>query len=87
MRGLAKGSELVRLDPARAGALLHDQFFSQTEIALIQSAVSDQRTTVSVPPTLTERQFEQNRDFMMRFGDAVKQVAYGDVIDARWMKS
>ena len=87
VRGLAKGSELIRLDPARAGALLHDQFFSQTEIALIQSAVSDQRTTVSVPPTLTERQFEQNRDFMMRFGDAVKQVAYGDVIDARWMKS
>lgn len=87
VRALTKGAELVRADPAKAGKLLQAQFFKQTDAALIESTVSDQRTTVAVPPALTERQFEQNRDFMLRFGDAVKQVAFTDVVDPRWMKS
>ena len=87
VRGLTKGADLIHTDPRKAGTLLHDQFFPQTETALIENAVSDQRGTVSLPPTLTERQFDQNRDLMLQFGDAVNQVTYADVVDARWMKS
>ena len=31
--------------------------------------------------TLTQAQFDQNKDFMQGFGDDVKTVAYKDVID------
>ena len=84
---LTKGAELVHSDPARAGKLLQAEFFKQTDVELIASTVSDQRATVAVPPVLTERQFEQNRDFMLRFGDAVKQVTFSDAVDAPWMKA
>ncbi|MBA4788375.1 MAG: ABC transporter substrate-binding protein [Pseudomonadota bacterium] len=85
--GLTKGAELVRNDPQQAGKVLHEQFFNKTDAALVVSTVVDQKATVAVPPVLTERQFEQNRDFMMRFGDAVKQVAYQDVMNTKWVKA
>lgn len=84
--GLAKGAQMVRSAPEEAGRLLHAQFFTQTDAALVASTVADQKATVAVPPVLTERQFVQNRDFMMRFGDAVKDVAFRDVMEPRWMK-
>lgn len=85
--GLTKGAELVRSNPAEAGKLLHGAFFAQTDAALVAATVADQKATVAVPPTLTEAQFVQNRDFMLRFGDAVKEVTFADVMQPRWMKS
>jgi NitT/TauT family transport system substrate-binding protein len=85
--GLTKGAELVRANPAEAGKLLHGAFFTQTDAALVAATVADQKATVAVPPMLTEAQFVQNRDFMMRFGDAVKEVTFVDVMQPRWMKS
>lgn len=82
--GLKKGGELVRADPAGAGRLVQEHFFQQTDLALVQKAVADQAGTVSVPFGLTEKQFEQNRDFMQRFGEEVKQVAAADVMETRW---
>jgi NitT/TauT family transport system substrate-binding protein len=84
-RALSKGTELIRSDPAKAGALLREQFFPQIDLTLVQNAVSDQRATVALPPTLTQQQFAMNRDFMLKFGDDVKNVAYSDVIQPRWM--
>lgn len=84
--GLTKGAELVRANPAEAGKLLHGAFFTQTDPALVAATVADQKATVAVPPVLTEAQFVQNRDFMMRFGDAVKDVTFADVMQPRWMK-
>ncbi len=84
--GLAKGGELVRADPAKAGRLIQAQYFQQTDLGLVQKAVADQVATVSVPPKLTGKQFEQNRDFMLRFGDEVKQVAATDVMDTTWSR-
>ncbi len=85
--GLTRGAELVRSNPSEAGKLLHGAFFPQTDAALVAATVADQKATVAVPPTLTEAQFVQNREFMLRFGDAVKEVTFGDVMQPRWMKS
>lgn len=84
VEGLRKGGDLVRSDPAGAGRLLQERFFEQTDLGLVQKAVADQVATVSVPLALTDRQFEQNRDFMLRFGEEVKQVAAADVMETRW---
>ncbi len=84
--GLAKGGALVRADPAKAGRLIQEQYFPQTDLGLVQKAVADQAATVSVPLAFTPGQFEQNRDFMLRFGDEVKQVAAADVMDTGWSR-
>lgn len=34
---------------------------------------------------LTQSAFHQNRDFMLRFGEEVKSVEYGNVIDASFV--
>jgi hypothetical protein len=52
----------------------------------VQKAVADQAATVSVPLAFTPGQFEQNRDFMLRFGDEVKQVVAADVMDTGWSR-
>jgi NitT/TauT family transport system substrate-binding protein len=85
--GLSKGSELIRKDPNAAGQFLRDAYFAQTDLQLIQRAVSDQRATVSVPPTLSAQQFQQNIDFELRFGQDVKGVRYEAVINPRWLPS
>lgn len=84
-RGLTKGAALIHSDPTKAGTLLHEQFFSQSERNLVVSTVQDQKATVASPPALTQEQFKQNLDFMLRFGHEVAQVAYADVIDALWI--
>lgn len=84
--GLNRGAELVRTNPAEAGRLLHQAFFTQTDASLVAATVADQKATVALPPVLTEAQFVQNRDFMLRFGEAVKDVTYADVMQPRWMK-
>ncbi len=85
VRGMTKGAALIQSDPKQAGSLLHDQFFQQTDVAVVQSAVTDQRKTVASPPVLTKKQFTQNRDFMQQFGDAVSQVTFADVVNPTWV--
>jgi sulfonate transport system substrate-binding protein len=85
VRGMTKGSELIRKDPDSAGQFMHDKYFQQTNIDLIKHAVADQRTTVSVPPTLSEQQFQQNIAFELKFSQDVKDVAYRQAIDPRWL--
>jgi NitT/TauT family transport system substrate-binding protein len=85
VRGMTKGSALIRNDPAAAGQFLHDKYFQQTNADLIKHAVSDQRTTVSVPPTLSKPQFEENIAFELKFSQDVKGVTYEQAINARWL--
>jgi NitT/TauT family transport system substrate-binding protein len=85
VRAMTKGSELIRKDPDAAGQFMHDKYFQQTNIDLIKHAVVDQRTTVSVPPTLSEQQFQQNIAFELKFSQDVKGVAYRQAIDPRWL--
>jgi NitT/TauT family transport system substrate-binding protein len=85
VRGMTKGSELIRKDPDAAGQFMHDKYFQQTNIDLIKHAVADQRATVSVPPTLSEQQFQQNIAFELKFSQEVKDVAYRQAIDPRWL--
>ncbi|MGL9621745.1 ABC transporter substrate-binding protein [Bradyrhizobium sp. U531] len=85
VRGMTRASELIRSDPEAAGQMLHDRYFQQTDTALIKRTVSDQRTTVSVPPTLSEQQFAHNMEFELKFSDAVRGVTYRQAIDPRWL--
>ncbi|WP_271585126.1 ABC transporter substrate-binding protein [Bradyrhizobium sp. CCBAU 45389] len=85
VRGMTRASELIRNDPAAAGQLLHDKYFQQTNVELIKHTVSDQRMTVSVPPTLSEQQFAHNIEFELKFSDAVRGVTYQQAINPRWL--
>jgi sulfonate transport system substrate-binding protein len=85
VRGMTKGSELIRKDPDAAGQFMHDKYFQQTNVDLIKHAVADQCATVSVPPTLSEQQFQQNIAFELKFSQDVKDVAYRQAIDPRWL--
>ena len=87
VRGLTKGAELVKSDPVAAGRHLHDAYFQQTGLDLITHAVTDQRATVSVPPTLSRQQFQQNIDFELKFSQESKGVTYEQAIDPRWLAS
>ncbi len=87
VRGMTRGSELIRKDPEAAGRVLHDRYFQQTGLELIKRAVSDQRMTVSMPPTLSEQQFAHNIEFELRFSQEVRGVSYRQVIDPRWLAS
>jgi NitT/TauT family transport system substrate-binding protein len=85
--GMTSGSKLIRDDPDAAGQFLHDKYFQQTNPDLIKHTVSDQRMTVSVPPTLSEQQFHHNIEFELKFSQEVRDVAYRDAIDPRWLSS
>lgn len=87
VRALNRASVLIKQNPAEAGRLMRGEFFPETELALVQSTVGDQRTTVAVPPTLSQQQFDQNVEFMRRFEHDLKGVAYADVIDPRLLKA
>ena len=87
VRGMTRGSELIRSDPDAAGQMLRDRYFQQTDVALIKRTVSDQRMTVSVPPTLSEQQFAHNMEFELKFSDAVRGVTYQQAINPRWLGS
>ena len=87
VRGMTKGSELIKRDPDAAGQALHNKYFAQTSVELIKHAVSDQRGTVSVPPTLSEQQFAENIAFELKFSEQVKGVGYQQAIDPRWLHS
>jgi NitT/TauT family transport system substrate-binding protein len=80
-RGLARANVMINDDPMRAADLVHQAIWSQTDLELLQHAVADQRTAFDRHMTLTPRAFDQNRDFMLGFGDDVKSVAYKDVMD------
>jgi len=58
-----------------------------TNLDLIKHTVSDQRMTVSVPPTLSEQQFRHNIEFELKFSQEVGGIAYRDAIDPRWLVS
>lgn len=87
VRGMTRGSELIRNDPDAAGQFLHDKYFQRTDLALIKHTVSDQRITVSVPPELSEQQFQQNIEFELKFSQEVHDVTYRQVINPRWLPS
>jgi NitT/TauT family transport system substrate-binding protein len=87
VRGMTKGSEVIKNDPDAAGQLLHDAYFQQTSIDLLKHAVTDQRATVSVPPTLSQQQFQQNIEFELRFSQEVRGVTYQQAVNPRWLGS
>jgi NitT/TauT family transport system substrate-binding protein len=87
VRGMTRGSELIRKDPEAAGQFLHDGYFQQTSVDVVKRAVTDQRMTVSVPPSLSQKQFEQNIEFELKFNPDVKDVAYRQAIDPRFLPS
>jgi NitT/TauT family transport system substrate-binding protein len=87
VRGMTKGSEMIRNDPDAAGQAMHDRYFQQTSLDLIRHTVSDQRMTVSVPPTLSEQQFRHNIAFELKFSQEVSAVSYQQVINPRWLAS
>ncbi|GGF51378.1 hypothetical protein GCM10007301_08510 [Azorhizobium oxalatiphilum] len=86
-RGLARASQMLQDNPKEVGRLMQKEFFGQTDLQLIESAVVDQRKTAAVPPTLSQQQFDQNLEFMVRFGHDVKGVTYRDVIDPRLLSA
>jgi NitT/TauT family transport system substrate-binding protein len=80
-RGLANGLSLIHSDPVRAAKAVHGTIWAQTELELLTATIQDQRTAFAPRMALTQSAFQQNRDFMLRFGDEVKSVEYGNVID------
>jgi NitT/TauT family transport system substrate-binding protein len=85
VRGMTRGSELIKDDSDAAGQFLHDAYFQQTSLELLKHTVRDQRATVSVPPTLSQQQFQHNIEFELRFSQEVKGVAYQQAINPRWL--
>jgi NitT/TauT family transport system substrate-binding protein len=85
--GLIKGAKLIHTDAAKAGSLIQKEFFSQTDARLLIDTVKDQATTVASPPTLTEAQFKQNVDFMLKFGHEVEKVTFADTINSKWVSA
>jgi NitT/TauT family transport system substrate-binding protein len=80
-RGLARANILINDDPARAAAAVHQTPWAQTDVSLLQHAVTDQRSAFARHMTLTQQMLDQNKDFMQGFGDDVTSVTYKDVID------
>lgn len=80
-RGLARANALINDNPDQAAEAVHKSIWSQTDGDMLQHAVSDQRPAFARHMTLTQQAFDQNKAFMQAFGDDVKQVTYGDVID------
>lgn len=80
-RGLARANALIQDDPVRAADAVHASIWGQTDLALLQHAVADQRSAFARHMTLTTQAVEQNKDFMLGFGDEVKSVNPADVID------
>lgn len=87
VRGMTKGSELIRNDPEAAGQFLHEAYFKQTSIDLLKHTVADQRATVAVPPTLSQAQFQHNIEFELKFSQEVRGVAYQQAVNPRWLAS
>jgi NitT/TauT family transport system substrate-binding protein len=81
VRGLARGNAMINDEPSRAAGFVHEAIWSQTDGSLLDHAVADQRSAFARRMTLTQGQFDQNKDFMLGFGDEVKSVDYKDVID------
>jgi len=81
-RGLARGLNLLHADPVRAAKAVHAKIWAQTDFDLLLAAVQDQLSAFAPRMGLTEAAFDQNRDFMLKFGDDVRSVKYGSVIDA-----
>jgi NitT/TauT family transport system substrate-binding protein len=81
-RGLAKANALIHDDPTKSAGAVQQMIWSQTDLALVQHAVTDQKTAFARRMTLTQQAFDQNKDFMQAFGDDVKSVNYKDVIDS-----
>lgn len=87
VRGMTKGSELIRSDPQAAGQFLHNDYFQKTSPDLLKNTVRDQQATVSVPPTLSQAQFQHNIEFELKFSQDVKGVTYQQAINPRWLPS
>jgi NitT/TauT family transport system substrate-binding protein len=85
VRGMTRGSELIRKDPQAAGQFLHEAYFQKTSVDLLKHTVADQRTTVAVPPTLSQAQFQHNIEFELKFSQEVKNVTYQQAINPRWL--
>jgi NitT/TauT family transport system substrate-binding protein len=85
VRGMTRGSELIRKDPQAAGQFLHEAYFQKTSVDLLKHTVADQRITVAVPPTLSQAQFQHNIEFELKFSQEVKNVTYQQAINPRWL--
>lgn len=83
--GLVKGAKLIHSNASEAGSVMQKEFFAQTDARLVIDTVRDQAATVASPPTLTEAQFKQNVDFMLRFGHEVDKVSFAETINGKWM--
>lgn len=81
MRGLSRANALINDDPAKAAGFVHEAIWSQTDGSLLEHAVADQRSAFARRMTLTQGQFDQNKNFMLGFGDEVKSVDYKEIID------
>jgi NitT/TauT family transport system substrate-binding protein len=82
VRGLARGLALIHADPVAAAKAVHGKIWAQTDFDLLLATIRDQRTAFAPRMTLSEAGYNQNRDFMLRFGDEVRAVKLGDVIDS-----
>ncbi len=87
VRALAKANTLIHGDPKRVAALIHDSYFKQTDLALLEAAVVDQKTAFAEHLALTQAMFDQNVAFMTKFGDDVKSVKLTDVMEPKFVSS
>lgn len=87
VNGLIKGAALIHTDAQKTGTLMQKEFFAQTDAQLVIDTVKDQATTVASPPTLSEAQFKQNVEFMMKFGHEVEKVTFADTMNTTWIKA
>jgi len=87
VQALAKASQLIHSDPQRVAALIHESFFKQTDLALLEAAVADQRTAFAEHLTLTQSMYDQNMAFMTKFGEGVNSVKFSDVIEPKFVSA
>ena len=84
--GLLVGATSLAMVGEREAAACGGVFVPQP-VQVTDTAVTDQRMTVSVPPSLSQKQFEQNIEFELKFNPDVKDVAYRQAIDPRFLPS
>jgi len=80
LAALTKATELIHDKPKAAAKLVHDKFLRQTDLDLLEKAVSDQAKVYPASMALTPAMFKQNVDFMAKFGESTKGVSYSDVM-------
>jgi NitT/TauT family transport system substrate-binding protein len=82
-----KGPAIELRNVSKTFSSRNDRFFQKTSAKLIERTSADQRLTVSVLPTLSQQQFAHNLAFELKFSQDIKDVAYRQVIDPRWLSA